>query len=96
MENGKNEKPDEPLVKKLGQSLYGRRPHETGVNIMPRFKGVFLLSDNLLRARRKCRYSGGGRYCIQFRKSGTNYLLGIQRRKISEKGISIPHREFKK
>jgi hypothetical protein len=81
MEKKKNEKTDKPVLENSRLVLYRRRPHETGVDILSFRSGTFPFSDNLLRARKKCRYSGGKRFCIRFRKNGINYLLGIQRRK---------------
>lgn len=96
MEKRNDKKTDRTIFENFEQSSFIRRPHEIRLKRTPRYTGIFLLSDNLLKARRKCLYSGGGEYCFRFKKSGIKYLLGIQRRKIYEKGMSTPHREFKK
>jgi hypothetical protein len=89
-------KTDRTMFEKFEQSSFIKRPHEIRVKRTPRYTGIFLLSDNLMKARRKCRCSGSGEYFFRFRKIGTKYLPGVQRRKTYEKGLFTSLREFKK
>lgn len=96
MEKRNDKRTNRTMFENFEQSSFLRRPHESRVKRTPRNTGIFLLSDNLLKARRKCRYSRGVECCFRFRKSVTNYLLGMQRLKTYEKEMSTPHRELKK
>ena len=85
MEKEKNEKTYGTVFDNIVRPSFVRRTHDIRVKKTPDYRGLFFLSDNLLRARRKCRCSVGGISRIRFGKQGINYLLSMRCRKFSER-----------